>query len=161
MLRIWSFSSGFADHQLLWDSREQCPPCRLEASRVASGFMLQKRRASPMCGRTERPALAHSVNSSQSATKLLFTCDAGNTVSPPASTSLLLHPSPSPPAFLMFNPICSQLNSTICSLVPKKFSKTAAMQSKRQRTWVEVTYRYISTVAIRWPPFFVLNVSWK
>ncbi len=78
-------------------SCEDYSPCRLVVSRVASGFMLQKRRASPMRGCTERPALAHSVNSSHCGTKLLFTCDAGNTVSPPASTSLLLHPSPFTP----------------------------------------------------------------
>lgn len=82
---------------LSWTARSWSdgPPCKLVESSVASGFMLQKSNASPIRGRTERPFWAHSDNSSQWGTSELLTLDAGNTVSPPCSTSVL--PTTSPP----------------------------------------------------------------
>jgi hypothetical protein len=79
---------------LSWTARSwsDCLPCKLVGSSVASGFMLQKSNASPIRGRTDRPFWAHSDNSSQWGTSELLTLDAGNTVSPPCSTSVLPPP---------------------------------------------------------------------
>ena len=62
-------------------------PCKLNGSRVASGFMLQKSSASPIFGLTARPLLAHSESSLYHGKELLFTFASGKIVSPPASTS--------------------------------------------------------------------------
>ncbi|RDX96350.1 hypothetical protein CR513_21002, partial [Mucuna pruriens] len=58
-------------------------------SSVASGLMLQNSRASPIFGFTERPFLAHWDKSFHHGTELKFALAAGNTVSPPSSTSEL------------------------------------------------------------------------
>nr|ACU20030.1 unknown [Glycine max] len=63
------------------------PPCKLDGSSVASGLMLQNSRASPIFGFTERPFLAHWDKSFHQGTELKFALAAGNTVSPPSSTS--------------------------------------------------------------------------
>lgn len=49
--------------------------------------MLQKSNASPILGLTESPFLPHSDSSSHQGTELKFPFAAGNTVSPPSSTS--------------------------------------------------------------------------
>jgi hypothetical protein len=54
---------------------------------VASGFILQKRSASPIFGLTERPLLAHSESSLYHGKELAFTFASGKIVSPPSSTS--------------------------------------------------------------------------
>lgn len=51
--------------------------------------MLQNSRASPIFGFTERPFLAHWDKSFHQGTELKFALAAGNTVSPPSSTSEL------------------------------------------------------------------------
>lgn len=56
---------------------------------MASGLMLQNRRASPIFGFTERPFFAHSDKSFHHGTELKFALAVGNTVSPPSSTSEL------------------------------------------------------------------------
>ena len=62
-------------------------PCKLEGSSVASGLMLQKSNASPILGFTESPFLPHAESSLYHGTELKFILAAGNTVSPPSSTS--------------------------------------------------------------------------
>lgn len=64
-------------------------PCRLEGSRDASGFILQKSKASLFFGKTESPSLPHCESSFHHGTSLMFPLAAGKTVSPPSSTSEL------------------------------------------------------------------------
>lgn len=66
---------------------EHSSPCKLEGSSAVSGRMLQKSSASPILGFTGRPFLAHSDIPFHPATGLTFPVAAGNTVSPPSSTS--------------------------------------------------------------------------
>lgn len=61
--------------------------CKLDGSRLASGFMLQKSNASPIFGFTASPSLAHSDSSLKPGKELLLAFAEGNIVSPPSSTS--------------------------------------------------------------------------
>lgn len=58
-------------------------------SGIASGFMLQKSKASPIFGLTESAFFPQSDNSLYHGKELLFILAEGNTVSPPSSTSEL------------------------------------------------------------------------
>nr|GMD43836.1 hypothetical protein Iba_scaffold1320591CG0010 [Ipomoea batatas] len=63
------------------------PPCKLDGSGLASGFMLQKSNASPIFGFIDNPLFPHSDSSSHQGTALTLPLASGKTVSPPSSTS--------------------------------------------------------------------------
>lgn len=117
-------------------------PCKLDGSSVASGLMLQNSKASPIFGFTDRPFRAHSDKSFHHGTELKFALAAGNMVSPPSSTSEL-H---------------KEQNKETIKFLYKSIMKHNAKPIFGKRTRA---YRYIRTVAIRWPPFLVLKSSRK
>jgi hypothetical protein len=104
--------------------------------------MLQNSRASPIFGFSDRPFLAHSDKSFHHGTELKLALAAGNTVSPPSSTSDLRKEQKEGAVKLVYNSITKHTAKPI--------------YGKRIRV-----YRYIRTVATRWPPFLVLNSSRK
>lgn len=122
------------------------PPCKLEGSSDASGLVLQKSNALPIFGFTERPCLPHSDNSFHHGTEVMFPFAAGNTVSPPSSISDLHQDRKN---------MCDGYASTVCQFQDKQTQISIPCQP-----W-EISYRYIRTVAVRWPPFLVLNSSRK
>jgi len=112
--------------------------------------MLQKSTAFPIFGFTDNPRLPHSDNSFHQGTALKFALAAGNTVSPPSSTSLLDYHQ-------------EELNGghykRMCTIYVKgvEFCVYCHMHLE-----IEIDpYRYISIVAILWPPFLVLKESEK